>query len=209
MWGFNKKAGDTSPTSSASQARKGDGTIIGDLIEKGIYSATAGTEKVGYFDPACSPFRTFPNGKCGLACGAMADQLLEMLSDPAVASMAATMGLSGGGDVAVELGRKLSLRSTREVLETFQAVANEDSVGKYLIVTTTMPFHLTHWVGKRIAIAEVEQELKLNALANLLLNDPDFASVRDRSQFQEKASALWDSRTEEVERMKQWAIERM
>ena len=132
-----------------------------------------------------------------------------MLSDPAVAVTAATMELSQRGDVAVELGRKLSLRSTREVVEVFQAVANDDAVGKYLIVTTTMPFHLTHWTGQRMMIAEVVHELKLNALASLLLHDLDFASVRNRSQFQEKASALWASRAEEVERVKQWAVERM
>lgn len=209
MWPFNRKTDEAGAGATSSQGRTGDGTVIGDLISKGIYSPAAGAEKVGHFDPACAPFRTFTNGKCGLTSGAMADQLLETMADPSVASSMELMGLARAGDVAVELGRKLSLRSTAEVLTAFQAVANDDAVGKYLIVTTTMPFHLTHWAGRRMVIAEAEHELKLNALANMLLNDPEFAGIRSRSQFQEKASTLWISRAEEVERMKQWAVERM
>jgi len=178
--------------------RRGDGTVLGDMIAKGFYNDKAGTEKIGYFDPATAPFRTYPNGKTGLLHGPMADLLIE--------SIPASTGLYGslfdrGEDIAVNLGIKLRLSSTSEVLNAFQGLTGKEpgsKVDKFLLVTTVMPFFLAYSIGKVSVVAEVALEINLNALANLLLNDPAFSSVHSISEFESKATSLLDERKAEV-----------
>lgn len=210
MWPFKKKSPATSSVADTVQCRKADGTVLGDLIKKGVCVPNAGMKSIGRFDPACAPFRTFLNGKTGLVAGQLADQLLGMLAEPGVSNAMMMMGSScQSGDLAVELGRRLGLRSCQAVLETFQNLAKDEAISSYLIVTTTMPFHLTYATDKVIVVAEVEHELQLNALANLLLNDAEFVRVDSPQVFRQKAAGLFELRKEEVERMKQWATARM
>ena len=188
----------------AGRGRRGDGTILGDLISKGLYKPQAGSEKIGYFDPETAPFRDFPNGKTGLLQGPLADELIQAI--PARREAFGDM-LDGSGDLAVDLAIKLELSSTRQVMDVFLQLVNDKAVGQFLLVTTTMPFFLTYITGKRVIVAEVYHELKLNALANLLLTDPSFASIHSVSAFEAEAASLLDKRKGEVEEKKQWAID--
>ena len=188
----------------AGKTRSGDGTILGDAIKKGVYTRAAGSESLGYFHPEIAPFRTFPNGKTGLLQGPMADLAIQSLS--------ASSGIFGSmfddsGDPSVDIARKLGLTSTRQVMEIFQQLVNNEEVSKFLLVTTAMPFFLTYGGAKATVIVEVDYELKLNALAHLLLKDPSFSSVHSVSAFQAEAAALLTKRAEEVEAKKQWAID--
>lgn len=124
-----------------------------------------------------------------------------------VGSMLQSMGQGGSQDVAVELGRRLFLRSVQSILDTFQSVATDDAVGNYLIVTTTMPFALKYSAARPVkVIAEVEHELRLNCLAQLLLHDRAFRDVTSPAAFRRKAASLFQARREEVERLKQQTI---
>jgi len=197
------------PAASIRQGRSGDGTILGTAIAKGTYRDQAGSEKIGYLDPCTAPFRTYPGGKTGLLQGQLADQLIQMtlsVGGDAVRSVYGSM-FDQTGDISVDLATKLGLSSTRQVSDIFHQLAKKESISKFLLVTTTMPFFLTYSVGKVIVLAEVEHELKLNALSNLLLNDPDFASVHSVESFEVKAQSLWDKRKTEVEEKKQWAVD--
>jgi len=215
MWPFKRRsqaapqeASQSKPgrpaTQSTQQDRRADGTVLGDLIAKGLYKPSAGTEKFGYFDPANAPFRTFPNGKTGLMQGPMADLLIQTI--PASRSVFGSM-LDDNQDLSVTLALKLGVSSTREVLDAFQALVQKDETAKYLIVTTTMPFFLNYSTDKIVVIAEVEHELKLNALANLLLTDPAFHDVASVARFERIAESLFANRKDEVEQKKQWAVE--
>ncbi len=184
--------------------RRGDGTILGDVISKGVYKPQAGSERIGYFNPEIDPFRTFPNGKTGLRHGSMADQLIQMI--PASRGAYGSM-LDESGDIAVDLAIKLRLSSIRQVSDTFQQLVKKEAVSQFLIVTTTMPFFLMYSTRKVIILAEVDHELKLNALAHLLLKDPSFSSVHSVPAFEAKATSLLDERKQEVEEKKQWAID--
>jgi hypothetical protein len=188
----------------AGTTRSGDGTILGDTIKKKLYTRAAGSESIGYFHPEVAPFRTFPNGKTGLMQGPMADLTIQ--------SMRASGGIYGSmfdesGDISVDIARKLGLRSVREVMATFQEVVKDEQVAIFLLVTTTMPFFLTYSSAKAAIISEVDYEMKLNALAYLLMKDPGFSSVKDVFEFRKKAGALLTERAEEVETKKQWAID--
>jgi hypothetical protein len=207
----NEQAKQTQPDSKSRQeqaeagrGRRGDGTILGDVISKGIYKPRAGSEAIGYFNPEIAPFRNFPNGKTGLLQGPMADQLIQTI--PASRGVYGSM-FDESGDIAVDLAIKLGLSSTRQVLDTFVQLVKREAVSQFLMVTTTMPFFLTYSTGKVIVLAEVDGELKLNALAHLLLKDRSFSSVHSVSAFEAKATSLWDERKQEVEEKKQWAID--
>jgi hypothetical protein len=134
----------------------------------------------------------------------MADQLIQMI--PASAGVYGSM-FNESGDIAVDLAIKLGLSSTRQVLDTFGQLVKREAVSNFLMVTTTMPFFLTFSTGKVIVLAEVDLELKLNALAHLLLKDRSFSSVRSISAFEAKATSLWGERKQEVEEKKRWAID--
>jgi hypothetical protein len=188
----------------AGRGRRGDGTILGDVISKGIFKPLAGSEAIGYFNPEIAPFRNFPNGKTGLLQGPMADQLIQTI--PASRGIYGSM-FDESGDIAVDLAIKLRLSSTRQVLDTFIQLAKREAVSRFLMVTTTMPFFLTYSTGKVIVMAEVDDELKLNSLAHLLLKDQSFSSVHSVSAFEAKATSLWDERKQEVEEKKQWVID--
>jgi len=192
------KIGKDEPT------RRGDGTILGDVIFKGVYKPQAGSEGIGYFNPENAPFRNYPNGKTGLLQGPMADQLIVTI--PASRGLYGSL-LDESGDTAVDLAIKLSLSSTRQVLDTFLQLVKKEAISQFLLVTTTMPFFLTYSIGKVIVLAEVDHELKLNALANMLLKDRSFSSVYSVSAFEAKAISLLDERKQEVEEKKQWAID--
>ena len=113
----------------------------------------------------------------------------------------------GDMDIAVDLAVKLGLSSAGQVMNTFQQLAKNESLSKFLMVTITMPFFLTYSTGKVVVLVEVDLELRLNTLVNLLLTDPSFSSVRSASEFEAKGASLWDERKEEVEEKKQWAID--
>lgn len=180
------------------KGRRGDGTVLGDLITKGTYRAEAGMEKVGYFDPTTAPFRTFLAGKTGLLQHPKADQVIEKLTGPVWDSFPGRVRL--GEDTAVDLAVALRLRSTKQVLESFMELANRKFVLSFLLVTTTMPFFEKYSIGKIVVITEIDLELRLNALANILLNDPDFSDVHSIEAFKSKASLLLKQRKAEVEK---------
>jgi hypothetical protein len=186
------------------EGRQRDGTILGDAIAKRIYKPTAGSERIGYFNPEIAPFRTFPNGKTGLLQGPLADQVIQTL--PASRGSFGSM-FDESGDTAADLAIKLGLLSTRPVLDTFQSLVKSEAVSQFLLVTTAMPFFLTYSTGKVVVLAEVNHELMLNALANLLLKDPSFSSVHTVPAFQAKAASLMNERKGEFEERKQWAID--
>ena len=188
---------------NSGNGRIGDGTILGDVISKGVYKPQAGIESIGYFNPEIAPFRIFPNNKTGILQGPMADLLIQTI--PQSKELFGSM-FDTSNDIAVDLAIKLGLSSTKEVLNTFQQLANKEAISKFLLVTTTMPFFVTYSVGKMIILSEVDQELKLNALACLLLKDPDFTSVHSISEFEAKATLLLDTRKQEVEDKKQQMI---
>jgi len=103
--------------------------------------------------------------------------------------------LDRGPDVVGNLSIKLGLSSTREVLNAFHGLTGKEpgsKVDKLLLVTTALPFFLTYSIGKVIVSAEVALDIDLNALANLLLNDPTFSSVHSISEFESKAASLLD-----------------
>jgi hypothetical protein len=193
--------------SKSRQGRRGDGTVLGGMIVKGVYNDKAGTEKIGYFDPATDPFRTYPNGKTGLLQGPMANILIQSI--PAARGVYGSM-FDDSGDISVNLGIKLGLSSTSEVLNAFHRLVGKEpgsKVDNFLLVTTSMPFFLTYSIGKVTVSGEVALEINLNALANLLLNDPAFSFVHSISEFESKAASLLDERKAEVEEKKQWAID--
>ncbi len=143
--------------------RRGDGTVLGNVIAEGLYAPDAGSEAVGYFDPAAAPFRTFSDGRTGLL-----------------------------GDVPRRLAARLGLFSPGEALAGFQDVLlKTEGISAFLMVTTVEPFVLRYCTGeKKVAVAEVMIELELNALANLLLTHPDFSAVNSLAAFKVKASAF-------------------
>lgn len=190
--------------------RGGDGTTLGIAIIKGTYKPEAGSEKIGYFDPKTAPFRAYSGGKIGLLQGQLADDLIQMILSVGVDTVRSVYGsiFDKTEDVAVDLAIKLGLLSTKQVPDVFQQLAKKKSVSEFLLATTTMPFFLTYTIEKpMVLLAEVEHELKLNALANILLNDSAFRYVQSVEAFEKKARSLWDDRKEEVEEKKQWAID--
>ena len=188
------------------RGRFGDGTILGDAISKGAYRPQAGSERIGYFNPEIAPFRTFPNGKVGLLQGPMADFLIQSIPEVIRGTRRGIYGsMLEGGDAAVDLAIKLGHSTTKQVLDSFQQLAKQEAISRFLLVTTTMPFFLTYSTGEVIVMAEVDHELKLNALAHLLLKDPSFSSVHSFSAFEAKAMSLLDERKQEFEEKKQWA----
>ena len=50
-------------------------------------------------------------------------------------------------------------------------------------------------------------EIQLNALVNLLLNDPSFSGVNTIADFESKAALLLSERREEFDKKRQWAID--
>jgi hypothetical protein len=198
FWGKRRKQ------AGVSKGRQGDGTILGEAIAKRIYKPTAGSERIGYFNPDIAPFRTFPNGKTGLRQGPLADQVIQTL--PASRGIFGSM-FNESGDAAVDVALKLGLLSTRPVTDMFQSLVKNEAVSQFLLVTTAMPFFLTYSLGKVVVLAEVNHELMLNALANLLLKDPGFSSVHSVPAFEMKAASLLDERKGEFEERKQWAID--
>jgi uncharacterized RDD family membrane protein YckC/tetratricopeptide (TPR) repeat protein len=199
-----RSVGTPQVQAEAGKGRRGDGTILGDVISKGVYKPRAGSETIGYFNPEIAPFRNFPNGKTGLLQGNMADLLIQTI--PASRQLYGPM-FKQSGDTAVDLAIKLGLSSTRQVLDTFLQLVKREAVSEFLLVTTTMPFFLTYSTGSVIVLAEVDHELKLNALAHLLLKDQGFSSVHSVSDFEAKAISLMQDRKQEVEEKKQWAID--
>ena len=193
------------------QGRSGDGTILGDLIAKGVYRLRAGSEKIGYFDPLVAPFRTFPNAKTGLLGGAEADQQMEIeRSTSSVFGNMFSESKDSTVDLAARLCRRLVCLRSSDLLEKFQELANNKAVSEFLLVTTAMPFFLTYSKDKVTVIAEVEYELKLNALVNLLINDKAFSSKLMWSPLSEllsKLESLKDDRKEIFEERKKWAID--
>ena len=194
--------------------RGSDGSILGDLISKEAYLPQAGCEPIGYFSPACAPFRTFPNGKTGLIGGTEADQQMQ-LRRAAWDTFGGMFSSSGNRtvDMVVRLCDKLAFISTsfisgsQSALETLPKELNEGSTGDFLLVTTSMPFFLTYSKRQPTVVAEVDLELKLNALANLLLNDPAFKGITCLKDFSDNLKTLMTDRKEEFEAKKQWAIE--
>lgn len=213
MWPFKKRISEANQAEAgadrvtlqpAQESRRNDGTVLGELIAKGLLTPRAGSEKFGHFDPATAPFRTFPNGKTGLMQGPMADLLIQTI--PASRSIFGSQ-FDDNQDLSVTLALKLGLSSTKAALDAFQAVVQKDATAKYLIVTTTMPFFLTYDTDRVVVVAEVEHELKLNALANLLLNDPAFSTVASVTSFEAIAESLFTQRKDQVEQKKRWAEE--
>lgn len=220
MWPFKKRQEKEGHKSSGRKntpcslenvmkaARRSDGTALGYAIAKGVYSSHAGSEKIGYFDPETAPFRSFPNNKVGLVQGPLADEIIRLGQ--------ASGRFTKSGDAAADLAKALGLSSTKEMLDTFQKLVMNEAVSQFLLVTTSMPFFLTYST-KKVVVSEVDHELKLNALANLLLNDPAFSSIRSVvppydsarvvAAFENKAASLLDDRKAEVEEKTQWAID--
>jgi len=203
---------------SSHQGRGGDGTVLGIAIAKGTYSPQAGIEKIGYFDPNTLAFCTFPGGKVTLLIddsGAKALKIMgEAKSDPFVLSVLDTMFPStkdkSNLNTVSLIGLKLRLSSAAEILSSFlslTSITEEKEIAEFLMVTTFMPFFLTYSVGTVVVISEVAQELMLNALANLLLNDPYFQDVTSVESFRTKARSLLERRRSEYEKKKQWAID--
>jgi hypothetical protein len=202
--------------SASIQGRRNDGTILGNLIANDTYSGRAGSEKIGYFDPKLAPFRAFPNGKTGLLGGPEADQ--QMRRNATIDSFSAIFS-KRNDDKTVEMVDdacgKLSLLAYRindspssELLDGFGKLTRNEAISEFLLVTTTMPFFLTYSTRQVAVIAEVDYELKLNALFNLLLNDKSisFGSSTVRG-FGEKVASFLESRKAEVEEKKHWAID--
>lgn len=190
-----------------------DRTIMATAISDGTYRSEAGTEKIGYFDPNVAPFATLEGNRTGLITTNSADALLEVVrmtgGDSVVGSFYRYMVEEETKDPAVNIAVKLNLASTSEVLDLFQEMANDQSIREFLLVTTTMPFFLKYSVGKVVMLVEVEHELKLNTLANLLLNDPEFASVHSVAEFKAKAQALLNERVAEFRAKREWAVREM
>lgn len=190
--------------------RQGDETILGTAIERGVYEPKAGIEKIGYFDPETAPFRVISGDKIAVIHGLMANMLIQMMQSVGTEQVKKVYGtaLDKTGDLAVDIAVKLGLSSTEEVAKIFHQLAMEGNIAEFLLVTTTMPFFLTYSIGKTVvALTEVELELRLNALANLLLNDSDFSSVHSAPDFKARAQSLRTKRSKEFEEKKQWAIE--
>ena len=97
--------------------------------------------------------------------------------------------------------------STKTLLDSFLALVKTEAISQFLMVTTTMPFFITYSTEKVIVLAEVDHELKLNALANLLLKDPAFSSINSVAEFEAKAASLLNERKEEFDKQRQWAID--
>jgi hypothetical protein len=177
------------------KGRKGDGTVLGSAIAKGVYRTEAGSEKLSYFDPEAAPFRSFPNGKVGMVQGPVADTAVSLAQ---AGGWGAQFIEEFKSDAAVGIAIKLMLPSTQDVLRHFQRLATNEQVAGFLLATTSMPFSATY-SSERVVIAEVDYEVKLNALANILLNDPGFVNVRSVGTFEEKLVLLEQERSHEVE----------
>jgi hypothetical protein len=138
----------------------------------------------------------------------------EAKSDPFVLSVLDTMFPSTKDKSNLNsvplIGLKLRLSSAVEILGSFlslTSITEEKEIVEFLMVTTCMPFFIIYSVGTVIVISEVAQELMLNALANLLLNDPYFQDVTSVESFRMKARSLLQRRRSEYEMKKQWAID--
>lgn len=199
----------TEPAPIHGEKRTGDGTVLAKAIARGAYKPEAGTEKLGYFDPKVAPFRVFPDNKLAFLHGSLANQLTQMMQSVGGDAIRRVYGsmFDKTGDIAVDIGRKLGLSSTEEVINVFQKLAKQGNTSEFLLVTTTMPFFLTYSRDKVVVLAEVEQELRLNALANLLLNDPEFTQVHSVADFRERLGSLLVKRRGEFEEKRAWAIE--
>jgi hypothetical protein len=207
-------------TTSNHQGRSSDGTILGIAIAKGTYRTQAGSEKIGYFDPNTLAFCTLPGGKVTLFIDDSGSSIKvlktmeEAKSDPFVLSVLDTMFPSTKDKSNLNsvplIGLKLRLSSAVEILGSFlslTSITEEKEIVEFLMVTTCMPFFIIYSVGTVIVISEVAQELMLNALANLLLNDPYFQDVTSVESFRMKARSLLQRRRSEYEMKKQWAID--
>lgn len=189
------------------KGRRRDGTVLGKLIGKGVYTNMAGSEKIGYFDPEVAPFRTFSDGKTAFLGGAEADAHFQTVT----ATIKVFGGMFAGIEdksvkLAYDLNCKFNFRGSKYVLQTCQEIVANKDLSEFLLVTTTIPFFLTYSTGQTVVIAEIDHELKLNALTNLLLRDTSFSNA-EGSAVKAKAYELLSERKEEVEQKRQWAIE--
>ena len=76
-----------------------------------------------------------------------------------------------------------------------------------LTVSTSMPFFLACAKGQAVVVTEVDLELKLNALVNMVVNDPSFSRVKSSSDLQQVLARLPDERREEIEAHKAQAAQ--
>lgn len=160
------------------ETRSGDGTVLGELIASGRYSATAGSERSNLFNPDTAPFRTFPNQKTGLQMGPAAAGMLEMIRG---AGGWETYNVISGerttGDPAVDLAARLGLDSMERLLAVFLRVSQDRGFAALVLETTTLPFVAKYSDAPPVVVVEVDLELRLNVLANMVLNHRDFQKV--------------------------------
>ena len=131
----------------------GERTVLQELIDTGVYRASAGQEALGYFDPSFAPFQVFASrvGVDAAAGQAMAD--------------------------------RLGVLSAQQVLEVFETALAHELLQAFLMETTIEPFFLRYSVGTPVGIFEVARELQFNSLAALLLHHPACAEVESPAGF--------------------------
>ena len=188
-------------------------SVLRKLINMGALTNEAGSREVGYFNPDTLIFVAIPNGMLMLGIDSEVEEQLALMeeakNDPFVLS---TIDLTASGKTSdhnplVTIAIKLRISSAEEILKQFRATIKDQSIGAFLMATTVMPFFLQYTepaAGKVRVIGELSEELMLNALANLLLQDPAFANVHSVQILKKVASSLIEIRKDEYEKKKQW-----
>lgn len=197
---------DTSLRTGHPASRSGDGTALGDAILQGTYLPQAGSEPLGYFDPAIAPFRMLSDGRIGLLYDPKWDQMLETIQIEQ-----AKLRASGGtvydqpfeDDLlskftALVIAVKLELPSIQGIVTAFQPLVENESIATFLAGTTMNYFFFKYTEGVIWFSEVVANEIMLNSLANLLLKDPEFTKVHSLSEFKAKAISLLESRKHEM-----------
>lgn len=203
----NKSSGVNNPLqTSQTTSRVGDGTALGDAILQGRYLPEAGSESIGYFDPGIAPFRVLSDGRIGLLYDPKWDQMLSEIQ-----AEQAKLRASGGivYDQPIEeslLGRfaalaiaiKLGLPTIKEVVNVFESILENEAIATFLAGTTTNHFFFKYTDGAVWFSQEVASEIILNSLANILLKDPEFASIHSVAEFESKAVFMLERRKHEM-----------
>ncbi len=186
--------------------RGGDETALGDAIARGLYLPEAGSEAIGYYDPAIAPFRVLPDGRIALLYDPEWNHTLERLQADQ-ARLRAQGGIvytqpieenMRGRFAALAIAIQLGLSSMEEVWIAFQHLLENEAIATFLAGTTTNHFFFKYTEGAIWFSEEVASELILNSLANLLLIDPEFSKVHSIEEFEAEAVAMLERRKHEM-----------